>query len=361
MPVVPDVQRMENAEVIPRHCRPSVGACMNDPMSPTKLGFGILWPAFWTGLPIKLALAVLFLAFGIVQLETSIASTFLLLLASPVTVLAVPTITLGLGAHIGEGAGIILLFLLAIPIDVWALRLVGRTFFLERCRREPPAALGLTLWWKCALVGAIYLPILWFVEGAVTDAAISAAHALFDGGGLEGTPVAERISIELILWGSVSTAALAWMLIIGLSLVGRMIRGTVQMARHASENYEGLIARWDLMRVPADQGLLLTILSSVAVALSILFWSSLPQFTPHPHECCRKVEVKAEPEIKPLETIKKNENLIAQLAARVEFLIEQQAAADLEKEKNKPKGEGGDAAMNDSETTGSAAPAAMKP
>jgi hypothetical protein len=331
---------------------------MNDPVSPTKIGFGILWPAFWTGLPIKLAIAVLFLAFGIVQFESRLALAFIMLLASPVTVLALPTITLGLGSHIGEGAGIILLFLLAIPIDIWALRVVGRTFFLERCRREPPAGLGLTLWWKCALVGAIYLPILWAVEGAITDASISAAHSLFEDGFLEGTPVAERISIELTLWGTVATGALCWMLIIGVSLVGRMIRGTVQMARHASENYEGLIARWDLMRVPADQGLMLTVLSCVAIVLSILFWASLPKFTPHPHECCRKVEAQAEPEFKPLETLNKNENLLTQLAARVEFLIEQQAAASLEKEKSKPVGE---AETSGLETTGPGSSAAMKP
>ena len=94
---------------------------MNDQISPTKLGFGILWPAFWTGLPIKLAFAVLFLAFGIVHFETRIALAFLVLLASPVTVFALPTITMGLDSHIGEGAGIALLFLLAIPIDIWAL------------------------------------------------------------------------------------------------------------------------------------------------------------------------------------------------------------------------------------------------
>jgi len=331
---------------------------MNDPMPPTKLGFGILWPAFWTGLPIKLALVVLFLAFGTVEFETRFAVTSLLLFASPVTVLAVPTITLGLGSHIGEGAGIVLLFLLAVPIDVWALRVVGRTFFLERCRREPPAGLGLTLWWKCALVGAIFLPILWFVESTITDVAISAAHSLFEEGILEGMPIAERISIELTLWGAVATGALCLLLIGGFSLVGRVIRGTVQTAKHASENYEGLVARWDLMRVPADQGLLLTVVSCVAVLLAVLFWASLPRFTPHPHECCKKIEAKVEPEMKPLELLSKNENLLAQLAARVEFLIEQQAAADLEKDKDKP---GDDAATNAPDTRGSGAPAAMKP
>ena len=64
---------------------------------------------------------------------------------------------MAIGFSLGEGAGIALLFLLAIPIDIWALGVVGRTFFLERLRREPPDGIGLTLWWKCALVGAIYV------------------------------------------------------------------------------------------------------------------------------------------------------------------------------------------------------------
>ncbi|HYM88258.1 MAG TPA: hypothetical protein VES92_04005 [Nitrospiraceae bacterium] len=334
---------------------------MNDQMSPSKLGFGILWPAFWTGLPIKLAFAVLFLAFGIVHFETRIALAFLMLLASPVTVFALPTITLGLDSHIGEGAGIALLFLLAIPIDIWALGVAGRTFFLERLGREPQAGLGLTLWWKCALIGAIFLPILWVAENAITDASISVAHSLFETGFLEGTPVPERISIELTLWGTVATVALLSLLVIGFSLVGRAIRGTVKSARHAAENYEGLITRWDLMRVPGDQGLMLTALSGVAVLMSLLFWSSLPVFTPHPHDCCKKEEVKAEPAFKPLETLNKNEKMITQLAARVELLVEQRAEAELEKEKSKKKGEAGKDAAKAPEETEPAPPPAVKP
>ena len=334
---------------------------MNDQMSPSKLGFGILWPAFWTGLPIKLAFAVLFLAFGIVHFETRIFLAFLMLLASPVTVFALPTITLGLDSHIGEGAGIALLFLLAIPIDIWALGVTGRTFFLERLGREPQAGLGLTLWWKCALIGAIFLPILWVAENAITDASISVAHSLFETGFLEGTPVPERISIELTLWGTVATVALLSLLVIGFSLVGRAIRGTVKSARHAAENYEGLITRWDLMRVPGDQGLMLTALSGVAVLMSLLFWSSLPVFTPHPHDCCKKEEVKAEPAFKPLETLNKNEKMITQLAARVELLVEQRAEAELEKEKSKKKGEAGKDAAKAPEETEPAPPPAVKP
>ena len=55
-------------------------------MSPTQIGFGVLWPACWTGLPIKLACAVLFLAMGLMQFEGRVGLAFLMLLASPVVI-----------------------------------------------------------------------------------------------------------------------------------------------------------------------------------------------------------------------------------------------------------------------------------
>jgi len=330
-------------------------------MSPTQIGLGILWPAFWTGLAFKLAFVLLFLALGMVHFETRIGLAFLMLLASPVTVFALPTITLGLESHLGEGAGIALLFLLAIPIDIWSLGVVGRTFFLERLRREPPEGLGLTLWWKCALVGAIFLPILWIVVSATTQGAMSVVHSIFEMDFLKGIPVAERITIELVLWGSAATAVLLLLLVIGVWLVGRVIRGTAESAPQALENYQGLITRWDLMRVPADQGLMLTGLTGGAVVLALLFWSSLPVFTPHPHECCKKPEVKAAPVFKPLETLNKDEKMLAQLAAQVELLEKQQAEAEMEKEKGKGKGKAGKAAVKAPAETAPAPPAAVKP
>ena len=310
---------------------------MNDHVSPSKLGFGILWPAFWTGLPFKLAFAVLFLAFGAVHFENRIGLAFLMLLTSPVTAFAFPTITMGLDSHIGEGVGMWLLFMLAVPIDIWALGIVGRTYLLERLRREPPSGLGLTLWWKCALVGAIYVPILWLAQSTITETAISAAHSMFETNLLKGIPVAERISIDLTLWVTVATGSLLLLFVIGFSIVGRMIRGTVESAGHAPENYQGLVTRWDLSRVPVDQGWMLTALSGAAVALSILFWFSLPVFTPHPHDCCRKQEVQAEPAIKPFETLNKNEKMIAHLAAQVELLVEQRAKTEPDKTQSKGK------------------------
>ncbi len=333
---------------------------MNDHISPTKLGFGILWPAFWTGLPFKLAFAVLFLSFGIIQFENRIGLAFLMLLASPVTVFALPIITMGLDSHIGEGLGIPLLFLLAIPIDIWALGIVGGTFSLERLRREPPSGLGLSLWWKCALVGAIYIPILWVAQSAITATSISAAQSILEADYLKGVPVAEGISIKLTLWSTVATGTLLLLFVIGVSIVGRVIRGSIESADHAPENYQGLITRWDLMRVPVDQTWMLAGLSGVAVVFSFLFWFSLPVFTPHPHDCCKKPEVTLEPPVKPLETLHKNEKMIAHLAEQVELLVELRAKTKLGKEQSKKKGKAGKVeVVEESDATEPVPPAAM--
>lgn len=331
-----------------------------DQMCPTQLGLGILWPAFWTGLPIKLAFVLLFLSLGMVHFEARIGLAFLMLLTSPVTVFALPTITLGLESHLGEGVGIPLLFLLSIPIDIWALGVVGRTFFLEQLKREPQEGLGLTLWWKCALVGGLFLPVLWMAVSFTAETAIAASHSMFEMDFLKFVPVAEKISIELVLWGTVATGMLLGLSVAGLWLVGRIIRGTVESAAPASESYQKLITRWDLMRVPADQGLMLTALTGGAVVLSLLFWSSLPVFTPHPHECCKKPEVKAAHVFKPAETLNKDEKMLAQLTAQVEALEKQKAEADAANTK-KSKGKAGTDAVKTPAATAPAPPAAKKP
>jgi len=309
-----------------------------DSMSPTKIGLGVLWPAFWTGIPIKLAIAVLFLALGMMHFENRIGLAFIMLLSSPVTVFALPTLSMGLESHIGEGAGIALLFLLSIPIDIWAMGVVGRTFFLEKFKKEPPDGLGLSLWWKSALVGAIFLPILWLIVGTVTSTAIEMAHSLMDMEIFKVIPVAERISIELTIWGSVASAVLIVLLLIGVSIVGRMIRRTAESCQATSESYQGLIVRWDLMRVPADQGLMLTALTGAGLVLSLLFWASLPVTTPHPHECCKPPEVKVQAPVKPLDALNNNEKLIAQITAQIDELEKKKAEEEADKSREKGKG-----------------------
>ncbi|HKR80143.1 MAG TPA: hypothetical protein VJR69_10610, partial [Nitrospira sp.] len=208
--------------------------------------------------------------------------------------------------------------------------------------------LGVTLWWKCAVVGAIFLPILWFIVGTVTSMSISMAHELFEMEIFKGIPVAERISIELSLWGGISVTVLIILLLIGVSIVGRIIRSTAETARPISDSYQHVVTRWDLMRVPADQGLMLTALTLGGFVLSVLFWAALPVTTPHPHECCKKPDVKAEPPFRPLEALNKDEKMIAQLEGQVDALEKQKAEA----EKDKGKGKKGSEA---------AAPAPKKP
>jgi hypothetical protein len=304
-------------------------------LSPLKLGLNVLWTTFWTGFPIKLAFALLFLAFGILHFEARIGLGFLMILASPVTVFAAPIIAMAFESHFGEGAGLALLFLVAIPIDIWAFGVAARTFFLDRLKLEPPDGIGLSLWWKSAVTGALYLPLLWFLVSTVTETAISVTQSLFETDLLKEIPIAEKISIELTLWGSVASAVLIGLLLLGVSLIGRLVRSMAQGARPTTENYERIVARWDLMRVPADQTLMLTAATGAGVVLSLLFWAALPVSTPHPHECCQKPEVKVQPPYKPLDALNKNERKMAQLAAQVEAIEKQKAEEEAAKGKGK--------------------------
>lgn len=305
--------------------------------SPVKLGLNVLWSTCWTGFPIKIGLCLLFMALGLIHFEARIGLAFLMYLASPVTVFAMPVLVMVAEPHLGEGVGIALLFLICIPIDIWATGVVAKTLFLEKLRKEPPDGLGLSLWVKTAFVGAAYVPVLWLVVGFVTHTSIELSHSLFETEMLKSVPVAEKIGIELALWGSASSAVLIVMMLIGVSLVGRVIRGAAQSAAAASGDYQGLVKRWDLMRVPADQGLMLTATTLTGLVLSMLFWSGLPVSTPHPHECCKKPEVKPAPLYKPVDTLNKGEQALMKLAAQVEAIEKQKAEEDAAKEKDKGK------------------------
>lgn len=320
-------------------------------MSPTKIGFGILWSACWTGIPIKAVFAVMAMTMGLVHFEGRFGLAFLMLLASPVTVFAAPAIMAIYDTHFGEGIGLPLIFGASIPIDIWALGLVGRTFFLERLKKEPPHdGLGFAIWWRTALIGTVIMPILWGVVSRVTETAISASHTLADTEALRhiydtGLPVAERIGLELTVWGSISSAALFILAAIGVSVLGQAIRRLAEDCRSAPENYQGLVTRWDLMRVPNDQGLLLASLAGAGVVFSLVFWTILPVTTPHPHECCAKPEVQAEPVYKPVDALNKNTQRLAAVAAQVEAMEKQKSETKGQKEKGKGKPAG--AALSD--------------
>jgi len=322
-------------------------------LSPTKIGFSILWSACWSGIPIKAVFAVLAMTMGLVHFEGRFGLAFLMLFASPVTVFAAPVIMEIFDTHFGEGIGLPLIFGASIPVDIWALGVVGQTFFLERLRKEPPHdGLGFAIWWRAALIGTFFLPVLWWVVSNVTDIAITASHSMAEMESMRhifdtGLPVAERIGLELTIWGTISTTVLVVLAVIGISILGQIIRRMAENARPASETYQGLITRWDLMRVPADQGLMLTVLTGLGVVLSLSFWLLLPVTTPHPHDCCKKPEVQVEPPYKPAETLNKNTQRVASLAAQVEALEKQKADT---KGKGKGKTEGKAAADSPAKT-----------
>jgi len=314
-------------------------------MSPTKIGFGILWPACWTGIPIKAVFALLAMAMGLAHFEGLFGLAFVMLFASPVTVFAAPIIMVIFETQFGEGVGLPLILGLSIPVDIWALGLVGRTFFLERLRKEPPDGLGLAIWWRSALIGTFFLPLLWWIVSRVTENAMSASHSMSEMESLRhlfdtGLPIAERIGLELTIWGSISSAVLIVLAIIGISILGQIIRRMAEDARPASENYQGLVTRWDLMRVPTDQGLLLASLAGVGVVSSLIFWAILPVTTPNPHDCCKRPEVQVEPVFKPVESLNKTAQRIASLAAQVDAMEHQRTETKVQKEKGKGKVEG---------------------
>ncbi len=308
-------------------------------MSPAKLAISVLWPAFWTGLPIKMGVALLLFAMGTIQMENTAGLALLLVLTSPVSVFAIPVLGALFDLHLSEGAGVGILFLMAIPIDMWAVGLTSRTVCLERLRVEPPEQVGLRLWGIAAAAGGAYLVFLWAVERTVTDIARSVSHLITEIEVVKNMGVAERIGVELTLWGSVSTITLVLLLALGLWFLGYLMQRQLAPARALSEPYQAVVTRWDLMRVPADQGLMLTAFVGTGILLGVLFWASIPVTTPHPHESYKKPAVKAQPPFKPLESLNKTEKLLLQAETTVAALeqkkAEEEAAAKPKSGKDK--------------------------
>jgi len=246
----------------------------------------VAWPAVWTGVPIKIVLGLLLLAMGV---------------------------------HPWEMPGLALLLLLSIPIDIWALGVSARTVFLDRLHLEPPESVGVTLWWQAALLSAIYLPIAYGIESQVVAGAKGVVGGIFEVELLKNLPVPERISLELVLWGSVATVVLLGLALGWLFLFGRIVQRPAAVARPLTEPYQALVRRWDLLRVPTDQPLLLTGFTATGVLLVLLFWTVMPVTTPHPHELYRKEPAKVEV-FKPTEALQKTEKLIAQAESAVKAL-----------------------------------------
>ena len=223
-------------------------------MSNTKLGLLIFWPTFWTGFPIKLVVVLLLLAAHI---------------------------------HPWEGSGLFFLLLVSIPVDIWALGLCARTVFIDRLKVDPQPGLGPKLWIRWAIFSAVAIPVIKIVVSAVTETAKSVVASIIESIKehiYPTLPVAEQISLELVMWGSVATVALIVCLLGWLYGLGWLAQPFVRNAKPINGTRGDHINYWDGLRIPADQPLLLTAFTGVGVVLIFIFWGLMPATTPHPHD-----------------------------------------------------------------------------
>lgn len=260
-------------------------------MSNIKLGLLIFWPTFWTGFPIKLIFALLLLAAHM---------------------------------HPWEGAGLFFLLLISIPVDIWAINLCARTVLIDRLKVDPQPGIGLNLWIRWAIFSAVVLPIITIVLSTVTEAAQSMAAGfaeLIKESIYPTLPVAEQITLELVLWGSVSLIVLIVLLLGWLYGLGWLAQPLVSQAKPIHGTADERTYFWDSLRIPSDQPLLLTAFLGTGVLLVFIFWGLMPATTPHPHEEYEYTfEVKEEKLIEPQKVLTETEQVLTKAEIVVQKL-----------------------------------------
>jgi len=271
-----------------------------------KLAWAVSWSAFWTGFPLKLIVALLLLAAGI---------------------------------NPWEGGGLIALLLVSIPIDIWALGLTARTVFLERLGLDIDAPVGFTLWWQGAVLGGLVLGISSYAVSGAVDVGKKVAAGII---GLikkvfPHFPIAEQITVELLLWTIPVTILALVLLLIWLKLFGWCIKRLIASSgTTSSASYFERVRQWDSARVPDDVGLMITSFGAAMVLVTIAFWMVLPVTTPHPHQDYQMPEVsKPAKPMKPEDALKKTENSLAKAEAILASLEDAKS-----KESKKPERKG---------------------
>ncbi|HBP88605.1 MAG: hypothetical protein KC592_11705 [Nitrospira sp.] len=264
-------------------------------MSNTKLGLLVFWPTFWTGFPIKLAVVLLLLAAHM---------------------------------HPWEGSGLFIVLLVSIPVDIWALGLCARTVLIDRLKVDPHPGIGLKLWIRWAAFSAVVLPIIKIVVSAVTEIAKSTVSSIVESikENIYNIPVAEQISLELVMWGSVASVTLILCIVGWLYGLGWLAQPFVKNAKPVLGTADDQANFWDSLRIPLDQPLLLTAFTGVGVVLVFIFWGLLPSTTPHPHEeYVYSFEKKEVVKIEPQKVLKETEQVLANAELVVSKLQEEKS------------------------------------
>jgi hypothetical protein len=277
-------------------------------MSNIKLGLLVSWPTFWTGFPIKLVFALLLLAAHM---------------------------------HPWEGTGFFLLLLVSIPIDIWALGLCARTVFIDRLKVDPQPGMGPNLWIRWAVFSAIALPVIKIIVSEGTGVAKSVTSSIvhsFKEGLYPALGVAEQITLELVMWGTVATVVLILCLLGWLYGLGWLTQPFVKNAKSLDGTEEDRANFWDDLRIPADQPLLLTAFTGAGVVLVFVFWALLPSTTPHPHEEYEFISKgPKEEKVEPKKVLKEAEKVLAKAELVVKKLEEEKSGESKESKEPKAK------------------------
>src|SRR5438552_9032431 len=273
-------------------------------ISSIKLAWAVSWSAFWTGFPFKLIVA-------------------LLLLAGQV--------------HPWEGAGLVTLLMVSVPIDMWAVGLTARTVFLERLGMDVRGPVGVSLWWQGAVLGALALGSGYYAVGTTVAVGqkIAAAMIALIKTVYPTLPIAEQITLELLLWTIPTAIVVLVCVLMWLMLFGWRVKRFVATAGQISAaSFSDRVRQWDYARVPADPTLVLVSFAGLIVTLTVVFWVLLPVTTPTPHPAYPLPQAaKATKPVKPEELIKKTEANLEKAEAVL-------AAIEKEKRKDVKKGKG---------------------
>jgi hypothetical protein len=195
-------------------------------MSNTKLGLLVFWPTFWTGFPLKLVFALLMLAAHM---------------------------------HPWSGSGLFLMLLISIPIDIWALGLCAKTVFIDRLKVDPQPGFATNLWARWAVFTALALPLIKMIVSGATGVAKSVTSSIvhFIKESIWPTlPVAEQITLELVMWGSAASVVLIICIMGWLFGLGWLTQPFVRNAKSLDGTEVERANFWDAIRVPSDQPLL---------------------------------------------------------------------------------------------------------
>jgi hypothetical protein len=258
--------------------------------SSLKVGWSVAWAAFWTGFPLKMIAAVLLLAMHVTPWEST---------------------------------GLTTLLVVSIPIDMWALGLTARTYFLEQHGLELDGPVGLSLWWQGALIGGLFAAAGYYVLPWTITATKQLAAGII--GALKRVfpqlPIAEQITLELVLWSVPTTIVMVLLAFVALQIYGWRIKAVAEASGRVSGAPLGeRVRRWDYSRIPHDPGVVLASLAGVVIVLTIAFWAFLSVTTPHPADEFKAPVAKPRKVLKPEELLKQTETSLAKAEAVLQAL-----------------------------------------